>query len=239
MPKKKPAFNNKRVTKLLKKYARNKKNVILRDKIIELALPLIPRSLAKQGMYIRPELREDIMQECALKLIQAIPKFDVKRGDAFGFFWATICNMSKSINERLNRPSLSLSTDEDAQRQAESNGRNLFQTPENQHILNSIVKDLQVALDNNRFRVPKVAMHRKASRLVRHFIASGELFFDKSLVIRKLRDIGLDRKQIQFYVEYSLIVVREKLLEARENANAISYTKVSSVVSSVVSGGDI
>lgn len=238
MPKK-PAFNNKKVTRLLKRFARNKKNTLLRDRIIELALPLIPRALAKQGMYIRPELRDDIIQECALKVVQAIPKFDAERGNAFGFFWATICNMSKSINERLNRPSLSLSTDEEAQRQAESNGKNVFQTPENQHILNSIAKDLQAALDRNSYRVPSRGMHRKACRLVRHFIATGELFFDKSLVIKELREVGLDRKQIQFYVERSLIEVRARLLEAKENADAISYTKISSSVSSVVGGGDI
>lgn len=235
----KQIFNNAQVTVLMKRYTRHKNDLELRNQIICLSLPLIDAALAKQGMYIRPELRPDVRQECALKLLKAIPKFNAKRGNAFDFCWTTICNMSKSINERLNRPVLSLSTDEETQREAESRGKNLFQTPENQHILNSISKDLEIALNRNRFRFPKNIMQRKASRILRHYVHTGELFFNKSVVVEKLKEVGLDRKQIQFCIEYSLVLVRQKLLEAKENANAISYPQIGSIVSSISDRGDI
>src|SRR5690349_17541908 len=115
---KKPIFNNRLVTQLLKRYVRHKKDLKLRDKILRLTLPLIEASMAQQGMY---RGKEDIRQECILKVLQAIPKFKADRGNAFGFMWATICNMSKTMNKRLHkRVASSLSSDEGAEREAET-----------------------------------------------------------------------------------------------------------------------
>ncbi len=173
---KKPIFNNLLVTKLFKEYIHHKKDLKLRDKILKLTLPLIEASLSRQGMF---RSKDDIRQECILKVLQAIPKFNPKRGHAFGFMWATICNQSKTINKRLHRPTSSLSTDESAQKEAEANGKDVFQTPENQHVLNLISEAVIEAFDTNGFVAPKRGLHRKACRQIQKAMASGEFFFDK------------------------------------------------------------
>lgn len=219
----KEIFNNPRVTRLMKRFARKPKNIELRDKIIRLALPLVEASLSKQRMFDR-RYREDIRQECILKVIQALPKFSPIRGDAFGFLWATICNMSKTVNERLHRPSYSLSSDENVQKEAEQNFKNPFQSPENQVILNSVSSELHSALlGNNSSSVPRIRAHRKAARYLRAAVVSGELFLDKPKVVRELKSIGLEKKDIQLYISRSMIITRERLLIARENATAITH----------------
>jgi len=220
---KKPIFNNLLVTKLFKEYIHHKKDLKLRDKILKLTLPLIEASLSRQGMF---RSKDDIRQECILKVLQAIPKFNPKRGHAFGFMWATICNQSKTINKRLHRPTSSLSTDESAQKEAEANGKDVFQTPENQHVLNLISEAVIEAFDTNGFVAPKRGLHRKACRQIQKAMASGEFFFDKKTTIRGLRELGLEKKDIQHYCQYSLVVVRTKLLEAHENATTISHPKI-------------
>lgn len=234
--KKKQIFNNIKVTRLLKEYVtQKKKDEKLRDRILLLTVPLVDATIARYGMY---RSKEDIRQECILKVLQAIPKFDARRGDAFGFMWATICNMSKSVNKRLHRPVSSLSTDEEAQREAEVNGKEVFQTPENQFILTQIAADVVKAFNSNGFVVPERALHRKVCKNIQSSMSSGEFFFNKNETMRKLRDLGLEKKDVQFYVQRSLIVVREKLLEARTNVDALTYNKISKGFSSVASGGD-
>lgn len=219
----KPIFDNPGVTRLMKRYVRSPKDKELRDRIITLTLPLVEASLSKQRMFDK-RYREDIRQECILKVIQALPKFNTIRGDAFGFLWATICNMSKTVNEKLHRPSYSLSSDENVQKEAEQNFKNPFQSPENQIILNSVSDELHNVLFNSiSSSVPRIRTHRKAARYIRAAVMSGELFLDKPKVIRKLKDIGLDKKNIQLYINRSMIITRERLLIARENATAITH----------------
>lgn len=235
--KKKQIFNNLKVTRLLKEYVtQKKKDDVLRNRILLLTVPLVDATIARYGMY---RSKEDIRQECILKVLQAIPKFDARRGDAFGFMWATICNMSKSVNKRLHRPVSSLSTDEEAQREAEMNGKEVFQTPENQFILNQISAAVIEAFNSNGFRVPERALHRKVCKSIQVAMLSGEFFFNKNETMRKLRDLGLERKDVQFYCQRSLIVVREKLLEAKQNVDALTYNKISKGLSSISSGGDL
>jgi hypothetical protein len=239
--KRKPIFNNPKVTRLMKRYVRHKNNLELRDRIVRLSLPLIDAAINKlsnKSMYSIYKHKEDIKQECALKVIQAVPKFNARRGDAFGFMWATICNMCKTINERMSRPSYSLSSDEAVQKEAELHGREVFQTPENQHILNSIGKSVSKSLATGGFRIPKQKLHRRACKLIRKHMETGEFFFDRSVVTKELKELGLDKKEIQFYCQYSLVVVRRKLLEARENSHALSNSKISKSVSVVADSGD-
>lgn len=235
--KKKQIFNNIKVTRLLKEYVtQKKKDEKLRDRILLLTVPLVDATIARYGMY---RAKEDIRQECILKVLQAIPKFDARRGDAFGFMWATICNMSKSVNKRLHRPVSSLSTDEEAQREAEVNGKEVFQTPENQFILTQIAADVVKALGSNGFAsICEKGLRRKLLQQIQKSMSSGEFFFNKNETMRKLRDLGLDKPLVQFYCQRSLVLVREKLLEARTNVDALTYNKISKGFSSVASGGD-
>jgi hypothetical protein len=233
MAKKKPIFDNRKMTILMRRYVRNKKDFKLRDRILTLTLPLVKASLSKQGMYDK-RYKADIEQECILKVLQAIPKFKPQRGNAFGFMWAVICNMSKSINKRFHRPVSSLSTDESAQKEAEANGKEVFQTPENQYVLNLISDAVVEAFDTNGFVAPKKKLHRKACKLIHKTMVAGDFFFNKSSVVRQLKDLGLDKKEIQQYCQYSLVVVRNKLLEARSNASTITHPKIGKVISTVV-----
>jgi hypothetical protein len=217
------------------KYSKHKKNLRLRDKIVKLTLPLISAAINKKHMF---KNREDIRQECALKVLQAVGKYDKKRGDGFGFMWTVICNSCLTHNERLSRPNLSLSTDESIQREAEVSGKEIFQTPENQHILNNVGKALIHTFSTNGFQIPKKRVHRKACELIRDSIASGEMFYDRLKIVRKLKKLGLDKKEIQYYCSYSLVVVREKLLKTREEASAVTHPKIISSLSAVTSLGD-
>jgi hypothetical protein len=190
-----------------------------------MALPLIDAALSKKQSQF-PSIvkhRDDIRQECALKVILAIPKYDSKRGDPFGFMWTVISNTCLTHTERLNRKNYSISSDEAIQREAETNGTNVFQTPDTQHILNTIVKDLNIAMGESSFRVPTRRLHRKACLRIQEAIFSGELFQNRNMVMGKLRDLGLNKKEILYYCQYSLVVVREKLLQAKDNANAIIH----------------
>lgn len=232
---KKPAFSNKQVTELAKRYAKHK-TMRLRNQILRLTLPLVEAAMARQGMRRN---KDDIRQECILKVLQAIPKFDPKRGDAFGFFWATICNMSKTINQRLHKPISSLSTDDLARREAEQMGKDTYQTPENQYTLNLIGEAVENAFLSNGFSPPRKRLHRKACRYIHKSMVSGEFFFEKNKVVRRLKSIGLNKKEVQHYCQYSLVVVRAKLLEARENASTLSYPKVGKTVSTILDCGDL
>jgi len=219
-----PVLNNRRVTKLLQRFSRHKKDVALRNKIVEKAIPLMDAAISRMKLY---RYRDELKQECALKVMYALGKYDSHRGDAFGFLWTVICNTCRTHAERLGRPNLSLSTDEVIQREAEASSYEKFQTPENQHIITTIQSQLVKALNNpNSFRPARVRLHRKACKRLKKFISSGELFFDKNKVVTDLKRIGLDRKAIQYYMQFSLVVVRAQLLKARENAGAIAHHKI-------------
>jgi hypothetical protein len=200
----------------------------LRDRIIKLSLPLVEAALTKQHMFDK-RFREDIRQECILKLITGLPKYDPRKGAAFAFVWTVVCNMSKTVNERLHRPSYSLSSDEDVQKEAEANGKSVFHSPENQQILNSISEALAAAAlaATSQLESPRVRVHRKACSYLRKAIVSGDLFTNQTVVIRRLRAIGLDRKNITYYVNYSMVTLRERLLVARQNSQAITHRNYS------------
>lgn len=232
MKKRRYGFDNKKMTVLLERYSRNTRDLKLRNKIVRRSLPLIDAVVAKKRYLIsQPDLQGDLKQEMALKLIKALPKYQPGRSNAFAFVWTVICNLAISKNERLSKGSLSLSSDENILQEAESQPQKVFQSPENQHILNSISHSLDLAFSSNGFQVPRKKLHKKAIRVIRRSIASGELFYKRVDVLRELRRLGLARRDIQNYIDYTLVVTRKKLLRARDNSDAIERSEVHAVLS--------
>jgi DNA-directed RNA polymerase specialized sigma24 family protein len=225
-------FDNTKMTILMERYSKNTKNLELRNKIIRRSLPLIDAVVAKKRYFVKdPEKQKDLKQEMALKLIKALPKYQSGRSNAFAFVWTVLCNIAISKNEWLSKSnSLSLSTDEGALQEAESQLHSVFQSPENQHILNSIGHSLQMAFSSNGFVAPRKKLHGKALSIIRRSIASGELFFKRTQVLRELKHLGLNRRDIQGYLDYTLVVTRKRLLLAKANSDAIERPEIDAVL---------
>ena len=171
--------------------------------------------------------RDEIRQECALKVIKAVPEFDVRKGNAFAFLWTVICNTCRTHAKRLGKPSLSLSTDEVIKHEAEVSAKEVFETPENRHVLNSIGKELIHVMNNgNGFHPSRKKGHTRACRILKSAIADGDLFFDRNKVVRELKKAGLSNKEIQYYCQYSMVTVRMQLLNAKENSLALAHSKI-------------
>lgn len=216
-----------------------RRNFKLRDEILARAMPLVDAAISKKGPFAiiasmgTRAHREDLRQDCAVKILLGLEKFDSERGSAFAFLWTIACNTCTTQNQRLSRTdTVSLSTDEDAQREAESNGHSLYDAPENRHILNRLGIAIQQAFNTNGFQVPRRKSHRKVLAVLRESIQSGEFFYDRSAIQAKLRRYGLRREHVQYYTDYTLVTVRRKLLEAREDARAIVARQVSKDISS-------
>lgn len=236
---KKQIFNNAEVTAMMSKYVRNpKKYPNLRDKIMKRAMRLVDAAISKKGAFaIIPSMgtrahREDLRQDCALKILQGLEKFDPDRGSAFAFLWTVSCNTCTSMNQRMSRTdTVSLSTDEEAQREAETNGQTVFDTPETRHILNRLARDIQIAFRSNGFRIPNKRSHRQVLEEIRVAIQSGEFFYKRTAVMRKLRRHGLKPEDVHYYISYTLVRVREKLLAAKEESSALIPRQISKDVS--------
>jgi hypothetical protein len=221
-------FNNAKMTILLAQYSRDQKNLKLRNHIMVRCLPLVDAVIAKKGYF---QHQDDLKQEMALKLLKALPKYQPGRSNAFAFVWTVLCNIGISKNQWLSKSDLSLSTDEEALREAETKPQKIYHNPENQHILNSLSNSLNMAFASNGFRVPRKHLHKRALVVIRKSIASGDLFCKKSEMLRKLRGLGLNNHEIQSYVDYSLVITRKKLLAARDNASAIRHQEAVIVLS--------
>lgn len=214
-----PIFNNRRVTELLKEYIAGKKqDEHLRNKIVRKTMPLVDAAISRKRLF---KNRDELRQDCALRVIQAIPKFDGKRGDAFGFFWSLICNHLITQNQKLEAPQYSLSTDEAILREAEGQPANPFLMPENRHILNTLISELHIAFNSNGFRIPDRKRHRKACQKLRESIASGDFFQDRTKITRSMRRLGLNRRTVKYYIDYTLVTMRRKLLVAKENMQSL------------------
>lgn len=229
MKSKRYGFNNSKMTALLAQYSHQVKNLKLRDKIMLRCLPLIDAVIAKKGYF---QNQDDLKQEMALKLLKALPKYQPGRSNAFAFVWTVLCNIGISKSQWLSKSSsaLSLSTDEEALHEAEVQPQQIYQSPENQHILNSISKSLQRTFASNGFRVPKKRLHKKALGIILKSVASGELFHSKPDILQQLRRLGLRNREIQSYIDYSLVVTRKKLLLAKANADAIRHQEAATVL---------
>ena len=229
---KKRIFDNQKVTKLMAEYSRHPKDMKLRDRIIKKTMPLIDAAITRKikNYKNRDDLRKDLRQECVVKLLYALPKFDSARGKAFAYLWTTICNTCNTQSQRLTRSDLSMSSDEDVMREAENNGHEVFQTPENRHILNVIGDSITQTFDTIDLSDKDRRLHKRACRKIKSFITNGELFYDRDLVVRKLKKLGLGRKEIQFYLDRTLVLVRQKLLAAKENSLAISVRETNATL---------
>ena len=217
--KKKRIFNSKEVTELLKEYiAHPKGNEKLRNRILRRALPLISAAISKKRLF---KNREDLTQDCCVKLMYAIPKYNPEKASAFAFMWTVICNHCITQNQKLEKSDLSLSSDSSAEREANTKGSGLFTRPENQHILNNLSKELVNVLEFGNAHVPSMRKHRKACKNLRAAIASGEFFYDRAKTIHQMKDLGLNHKQISFYTAKTLIFIRRELLKAKEDASML------------------
>jgi DNA-directed RNA polymerase specialized sigma24 family protein len=218
----KKAFNNKEVTALIVKYSKNpEKNEDLRNEILELVLPLVNAALVRRN--VPKEFREDIRQECALKLLTGLQKFNPERGSAFAFFWTVICNVIATQKQRMTPSSMvsSLSSTTESDSGTDSIGADLFRTPENQYILARLARSTEEAIEQSGMLIPNNRKHRKAFEKLKKAIRSGELFSNKAGVIRSLKKTGLRRSEIQRCVDYALVKIRKYLLNARKELSVL------------------
>jgi len=205
-------FDNKKVTELMSRYIRHPQSRKLRDEIMLRALPLIDAAISRKRLF---HLRDDLKQEASLKVLTALLKYNHHKGTAFDFLWTVICNVCVTHGERLSRQHLSISDDETMR---ESEAVSLYPAqfnPEQGHILNILAGLLKEAFNGNGWRYFRREQHKKASAYIQSAVASGELFSSPSKVYRHLRRMGFRKKQSQFFIEYTLVVLRTKLYEDR------------------------
>jgi len=206
------AFNNAKMTRLLSKYARHPKDMRLRDKILRLSMPLVDMAISKKQYFTN---RADLRQDCAVKILQGLDKFSPERGSAFAFLWTVICNTLITKNQQLQSHGYSMNSDEDTQREAESVS-SVLDTPETKYILRNLALSLSKVVNTNGFS--DMPNRKRVVRYLLSSISSGDLFQDRSVVFDRLKKrYGLSRKDAEFYVNHTLVVVRAKLLAAREN----------------------
>lgn len=220
MPKKKLKFDNKRVTQLCKEYMKHPKDIEQRNKIMLAIRPLIDAALIKRG--VSQELKDDLRQECSLKVLKNIKNFNPERGSTFAFFWTVICTGIATHKKRWTSTSVSLTPGDDEEGGLEVSGGEVYQTPENQHILNRIGEALTKAFQSSEFSTLVGKKSKKASIIIGKAIQSGEFFEDKQVTMRKLRKLGLKKSDIQYYVSYALINVRKQLLGVKGDLSELS-----------------
>ena len=138
-------------------------------------------------------------------------------------------------NKRWTSTSVSLTAGESESADTEISGADVFQTPENQHILNRISSEIENAFNSNGFRIPNGKKHQKAFILIRKAIQTGEFFHDRTDVMKKLRRIGLKNSEVEHYIDYTLIKVRQKLLGARGDLDVLTFTSPERSISKIVS----
>jgi DNA-directed RNA polymerase specialized sigma24 family protein len=224
-------FDNRLVTGLMKDYASSKrKKVKLRDQIMELAQPLIKAAIAKKRLY---RYRDDLMQECAIRVLQALPKFKPSRGDAFGFLWATICNTCITQNQKLMaQPGDSLS-DEKTLKKAE-NSTDLKDDPARLHVLKKLAGKIESAIAVEGFGSILHRQRKRVFRYIRKSILNEDLFYNRNKVLGRLRRMGLTRKEAILCIDHVLVSVRNTLYSQVEEAHA-AQTKYARKVGSHIS----
>jgi len=216
-------FNNRKVTELLARYKR-RKNVRLRNRIIELTLPLIEAAISRKRMFRN---REDLRQECALRLLQGLDKYRPVYDNAFAFLWSTICNTLSTQSQKMERGGFSIDSDETAKREAERSMSTL-DTPESCHALKMVSIAMEQVLNSNGFD----GFHRrpKVCKYILGTIRSGELFQNRGNVVHRLERFGLKKKNAEYYVDHLLVMVRARLLMSRENADAIAVRSTGQIL---------
>jgi len=213
--KKKRIFDNRKVTELMTHYVKHPRRK-LRDEIMRRTYPLIDAAISRKRMYSN---RDDLRQECALKVLTALPKFSYKRGSAFAFLWSVVCNTCITQNQRLTFIDQSIDSDDDIRREAEGTVPS-FDTPERRYILKLLSSFFDKAFSNGDDPTAK-RKQKKAYDYISASIVSGEFFKNRHRVASRLRRFGFSKKESQYFLDLVLVRVREKLLHAREEASSL------------------
>src|SRR4029077_13685024 len=98
----------------MERYVRHPKSQKLKQQILERTYPLIDAAITRKFASNRRmlSLRDDLRQECALKILKGLTKYRAKRGSAFAFIWSTVCNCLKTHGKRMSKGALSIEEDE-------------------------------------------------------------------------------------------------------------------------------
>jgi hypothetical protein len=212
MPKK-LAFDNYKITKLARRYKRHP-NLRRRNRLLKKILPLVEAALIKR--HVPEDMQDDVRQECVMKLITtAIPGYNPDYANAFAFFWTAICNTISTQINKFVPVTVSLTADNSASSDVEITGADVFQTPENQHILNRIATAIDSAFSQNGSNHPNSKKHKRVLSIVEKSIQSGDFFWNRRETIKRLKKLGLCQSEIQYYISYTLIKIRQQLLDAK------------------------
>lgn len=212
---KKPIFDDRLVTQMMCKFEKNTHRRGLRDAIMLKIIPLIDAAISRKRLF---KNRDDLRQECALKVLLALPKFRGERGTAFAFLWSVICNTCITHGERLTSSDLSLEDDE-IKKVAEFKA-DPTESPFRSFVLTTISDGIVEALGRNGFRFGHTHKGRRIASYITKAIASGELFSNRTSVSRKLRKMGIDKREAQFFIDHVLVMVRVKLYTLKELKDA-------------------
>jgi hypothetical protein len=188
---------------------------------LKATLPLVEAAMSQRG--VPRDSRDDIRQECVLKLLKGIPHFNVQRGSTFVFFWTVICNTIMTHRRRI-AANTGISLTSDDSESSEIPLAEMSHSPENQYIIGTLATAILAAFDQD-FRNLDQPHHKKAVQTLKKAIQSGDFFFDRAKIIKKLRKTGMRRSDIQYYVDYIMVMARRHLLAARDSIRSMSSTE--------------
>lgn len=212
-------FNNREVTELLVRYSRHPRSTQLRDRIMDRVYPLIDAAISKKRLF---HLRDDLRQECAMKVFQNLSKYSEGRGSAFAFLWSTICNTCITQGKKLSRGALSIEEDE-ILKEAEAASPSKYLSPEHSHLVTILNGILNEAFHSNGLRKFLNPKDRKAVSYLVVCIANGDFFSDRVKVLRHLRQKhGLRKKDSTFFCDYVLVTLRTRLYDKKEILNGLA-----------------
>ena len=163
--------------------------------------------------YIPDEMRDDIRQECLMKILLGLRKFDPKRGDSFGFFWTIICNTIVTQQQKLTSRNTSLTPDDSDDSEESSTDTIIFQTPESSLILKQIANSLNDAFGFNNLELK--GREKTAFNYIKKAVQSGEFFWNRSEVLRHVKRYGIPRGTTKQFEQYILVKIRQFLLTAK------------------------
>jgi len=227
---KKQIFNNAEVTKLLERYSRHPHSMKLRARLMIAIIPLIDAAISRKRLF---HLRDELRQECALKLLKNMHKFKKGRGSAFAFCWSAICNSIISQGKRLSKPSLSLEEEEIA-KEAEVAAPLVFQSPEYQYLQKIISIAIDKALFSPELRSFTTDKKHRALSAIRDSVLNGELFSKREHVLKKLRRLRVPRADSQFLIDYVIVSLRAQLYSKKELLYELAARKTSKGLSEVI-----
>lgn len=222
----KPIFDNKKVTVLLVRYTRHPHSMHLRQSIMKRVYPLIDAAITRKRLFVN---RDDLRQECAMKVLRGLKKFQPERGSAFAFMWSTICNCLKTQGKRMSKSNLSLE-EEAINREAEISAVSVLQGPEYQYLQKVIGEAITKALNSGELREFHKDKDKRALVYIRKAVLSGELFTNKKAVLRGLRKSGVKKKDARFLIDYSIVNVRANLYDRKDLLHELVHKKVGPAV---------